>query len=363
MKIGILGAGQLGRMMALAGYPLGMTFRFFDPVADSPAGDLAELHVARFDDSHALEKFASGLDLVTYEFENVPVEAARFLQRYVPVHPAPEALEAAQDRLVEKNFFRDLGIPTPPYAAVSSREDLDAAVATIGLPTVLKTRRLGYDGKGQVVLREEADIARAWELLGRSPLILEGFVPFTRELSLLTARGRTGECAFYPLAQNEHRNGILWQSYAPELTVGEELQRQAEAYGRLVVEKLGYAGIHTIEFFDVAGRLVANEMAPRVHNSGHLTIEGSTTSQFENHLRAAAGLPLGSTAPRGFAGMVNLIGFLPRREDVLPINGAHYHLYGKEPRPGRKVGHITIVEQDVPILKGKMAAVRSLIPG
>ncbi|MDQ3856359.1 MAG: 5-(carboxyamino)imidazole ribonucleotide synthase, partial [Chloroflexota bacterium] len=286
------------------------------------------------------------LDAVTYEFENVPVEAARTLAAHVPVFPPPEALEVAQDRLTEKTSFQQLSIPTPLFAAVQSREDLAAAARELGLPAVLKTRRMGYDGKGQVVLREPADVDRAWSALGGTPLILESFVPFDRELSVLGVRGRTGETAFYPLIQNTHRGGILRRSLVPAPRLTEELQSLAEGYGRRVMEDLEYVGVLAIELFQGGDQLVANEMAPRVHNSGHWTLEGAETSQFENHLRAILDLPLGSTAPRGRSAMLNIIGTLPDAQRVLAVPGAHLHLYDKAPRAGRKLGHVTVCAQD-----------------
>lgn len=342
MLIGILGAGQLGRMLALAGYPLGMRFRFFDPTPDSPAGMLAEQIVAAYNDEAALARFATGLDLVTYEFENVPVRAARFLETLAPVYPPPAALEAAQDRLVEKQFFQRLGIPTPPFAAVDSRTTLETAIVQLGLPAVLKTRRMGYDGKGQAVLRAPQDIATAWDVLGREPLILEGFVDFVRELSVLAVRGRDGAVCCYPVVQNEHAGGILRRSLAPVPELPAALQALAETYARRALEALDYVGLLAIELFEWNGTLLVNEMAPRVHNSGHWTIEGAATSQFENHLRAVAGLPLGATAARGHAAMLNLIGTLPNTAPILALPDCHLHLYGKAPRAGRKLGHVTV---------------------
>jgi 5-(carboxyamino)imidazole ribonucleotide synthase len=247
----------------------------------------------------------------------------------------------SQDRLLEKELFGRLGIPTPPFRAVDSLEELWAAVAAVGLPCVLKTRRLGYDGRGQHYLRRARDVEQAWAALGGVPLILEGFVDFDREVSIIGARSTRGETRCYPLAANEHRGGILRVTRAPHRNA--RLQRAAERHLRRVLDHFDYAGVLTIEFFVQGGRLVANEMAPRVHNSGHWTIEGAVTSQFENHLRAILGLPLGDTAAVGHAAMVNYIGAMPDRERVLSIPGAHHHDYGKTPRPGRKLGHGTVV--------------------
>ena len=258
------------------------------------------------------------------------------------MYPQPGVLAVAQDRLLEKTLFRDLGIPTPEFAPVDLRCDLDAAIDRIGLPGILKTRRLGYDGKGQTRLRRRADAAAAWGTLGGQPLIYERLVAFGREVSLLAVRSRRGEIGYYPLTENVHARGILAYSRAPYRAPA--LQRSAERYLRAVLERFGYVGVLAVEFFIERGRLVANEMAPRVHNSGHWTIEGAECSQFENHLRAILGLPLGSTAARGHSAMVNFIGRLPRPGRVLAEPGLHLHDYGKHAaRPGRKLGHATVV--------------------
>jgi len=342
VTIGILGGGQLGYMLALAGYPLGLHFRFLDPSPEAPVGRIAQRVTADYGDQAALEKFASGLELVTYEFENVPVEAANFLAERVPVYPPPAALEAAQDRLAEKSLFRKLGIATTEFDAVSNSSELDAAVKTIGLPAVLKTSRMGYDGKGQWILRTAEDVAKAKSEMPLVTLILERFVPFTRELSVLAVRSRNGETAIYPLVENHHRNGILRLSLAPAPRLEAGIQRSAERAAHRVLESLKYVGVLALEFFEHDGELLVNEMAPRVHNSGHWTIEGAVTSQFENHLRAVLGLPLGSTGPAGHCAMLNLIGDLPESAEVLAVPDAHLHLYGKSPRPGRKLGHVTL---------------------
>jgi 5-(carboxyamino)imidazole ribonucleotide synthase len=342
MTIGILGGGQLGYMLALAGYPLGLHFRFLDPSPEAPVGRIAHRVTAEYRDEPALEKFAHGLEAVTYEFENVPVEAARFLEKRTPVYPPAAALEEAQDRLREKRLFRKLGIPTTDFAEIARRESFEAAIERIGLPAIMKTSRMGYDGKGQWSLRTRVDVEKARPELPDVTLILEKFVPFERELSLLGVRSRTGETAFYPLVENHHRGGILRLSLAPAPNHLGPLQQSAEAATRKVLEKLQYVGVLCIEFFEVGGRLLANEMAPRVHNSGHWTIEGAVTSQFENHLRAILGLPLGSTAAVGHSAMVNLIGEIPDSGKVLAVPNAHLHLYGKEPREGRKLGHVTV---------------------
>jgi 5-(carboxyamino)imidazole ribonucleotide synthase len=341
MKIGIIGAGQLGQMLALSGIPYALRFHFLDSSAEAPGARVAPIVVGAFDDIQALRRLAREVDLVTYEFENVPVAALHEMAATRPCFPPVDALRVSQDRILEKELFGRLGIPTPPYRAVDSLTDLEAAVAALGLPCVLKTRRLGYDGRGQRVLRRKADVGPAWEALGGVPLILEGFVRFEREVSIIGARSTRGEMRAYPIVTNTHREGILRVTTAP--TRDTRLQRAAEAHLRRVAEHFEYAGVLTIEFFVQDGRLVANEMAPRVHNSGHWTIEGAVTSQFENHLRAILGLPLGDTRPVGHAAMVNYIGTMPDRDRIMAVPGAHHHDYGKAPRAGRKLGHCTVV--------------------
>jgi len=342
MTIGILGGGQLGYMLALAGYPLGMRFRIFDPSPDAPAGMIAPHIAAAYDDQQALEKFCEGLETITFEFENVPAATAQYLSRHAPVYPPIAALEEAQDRIREKNLFHKLGIPVADFVEVTSPAGLDSAVQRVGLPAVLKTTRMGYDGKGQWLLRTAADVDSARAGLPSTPMILEKFIAFERELSMLAVRGRSGEIRFYPLVENHHRGGILRLSIAPAPVVSPSLQSAAEDAARRILELLNYAGVLCVEFFEIGGGLLANEMAPRVHNSGHWTIEGADCSQFENHLRAVTGLPLGSTATRGCSAMINLIGEVPDIAEVLKISNAHLHLYGKQPRPDRKVGHITL---------------------
>jgi 5-(carboxyamino)imidazole ribonucleotide synthase len=347
--IGILGAGQLGRMLALAGYPLGMRFRFFDPASNSPATLLADHLAFDYAEKFALEQFARGLDVITYEFENVPVEAAHYLEKFVPVYPPPIALEKAQDRFVEKTFFCELDIPTPKFTI-----DLSTA-KDIGFPSVLKTRRMGYDGKGQTIINSAVEL----ENQTSNEMILEEFISFDRELSIVAVRNKSGETRFYPLIENQHRDGILRLSLVNG-NVSAELQQQAEDYATRVMSALNYVGVLTIEFFEKDGRLLANEMAPRVHNSGHWTIEGAVTSQFENQVRAVTDAPLGSTSPLGVCAMVNLIGNVPDVKSILKIEGAHLHLYDKVPRPKRKLGHITFVEKDVETLQEKLNGLKEI---
>ena len=361
MNLGVLGGGQLGRMLALAGYPLGLRFRFLDPAPESPVQELADLVVGRFDDLDVLSRFPAGLDAITYEFENVPVEPARHLARQVPVYPPIAALEVSQDRLAEKTLFNNLGMATAPFAAVETWDELRKAATDLGLPAVLKTRRLGYDGKGQVMLRTPADVAQAWDALKGVPLILEGYVPFERELSQIAVRARDGSVVFYPLIENHHSGGILRLSLAPAPGLNEGLTSTAQAFLRRLMEHLNYVGVLTVEFFQKGGELIANEMAPRVHNSGHWTIEGARTSQFENHLRAVLGWPLGPAEAVSHSAMVNLIGGVPAAADVLAVPGAHLHLYGKAPRPGRKVGHVTVWGDDPHVVRDAAGRVAGLV--
>jgi len=341
MRIGIIGAGQLGRMMALSGIPLGLHFTMYDRSVDAPGAAVAPIVTGAFDDLPALARFARGVDVLTFDWENVPVASARTVARIAPVRPPPRALAIGQDRLLEKRLFQRLGIPVAPHAAVHDRHGLERAIAMLGLPGILKSRRLGYDGKGQAPLRHPPDAAAAWRLLGGQSLIYERFVRFTHEVSLIAARDRTGSIACYPLVENVHVRGILAESRAPFPDAG--LQRSAERHIRRLLRELRYIGVICVEFFVEQGRLVANEFAPRVHNSGHWTIEGAETSQFENHVRAIAGMPLGSTRPRGHSVMVNLVGSLPPARELLCLPGVHWHDYGKSPRPGRKLGHLTKV--------------------
>ncbi|MBK7583711.1 MAG: 5-(carboxyamino)imidazole ribonucleotide synthase [Myxococcales bacterium] len=360
MRVGVLGAGQLGRMLALAGYPLGLEFCFLDPTPASPAGALAPQLAAPWNDPEALARLAE-CDVVTFEFENVPVETVESLSTKVRVHPSALALGVAQDRLREKTTFQELGIPTAKFMAVDDAAGLESALATIGLPAVLKTRRLGYDGKGQRVLRGPDDVAEAMAALSGTPLILESLVPFTRELSAIAVRSRSGETRFYPLVENEHEAGILRLSRAPAPGLDRGLQVMAEGYALRLLERLDYVGVLALELFDVDGTLYANEIAPRVHNSGHWTIEGARTSQFENHLRAVCDLPLGDASALGPSAMLNLIGRVPPAAQLLAIPDLHLHDYGKTPRDGRKVGHLTLRAESDATLEAAITRARALI--
>lgn len=366
LKLGVLGGGQLGRMLGMAGLPLAIEPVFWEPEASACAQMIGEHLCAPYEDGKALALFAQDVQVCTYEFENVPSPVLTALASKVPVYPPLAALEVSQDRLTEKQLFGRLGIRTAAYQAVDSEDELRAAVAALGLPAILKTRRFGYDGKGQRVLRSEADISAAWNDLGTAPLILEGFVKFSREVSIIAVRGLNGETAFYPLSENVHKDGILFTSRARP---ADPLQSKAESFAQKLLAELDYVGVLCLELFEQDGELIANEFAPRVHNSGHWTIEGSETSQFENHLRAVTGLPLGSTACIGFPALVNLVGSLPPLPDLLKIPQAHVHFYGKAEKPARKVGHVTVradsigaCEQAVTAVIGIMHKTQELQP-
>lgn len=361
MKIGILGAGQLGRMLALAGYPLGLEFRFFDANKVSPARSLGEFINADFNDAAALKKFSTGLALVTTEFENIDISAVKKVEEDAVFYPGTKAVSVSQDRLIEKEFFGALGVKTAPFAKVDSAADLAAAGKRLGYPLLLKTRRLGYDGKGQALVKSETEVQSAFEALGGQDLIAEGFVTFGRELSLIAVRSVSGETAFYPLNVNTHIKGILSKTLVSTELVTSDLQKKAEAIALKALVALNYVGVLVIELFDIEIDLVVNEMAPRVHNSGHWSIEGANTSQFENHLRAVCSMPLGSTATYGHCGMLNILHTMPDMTALRKIPGAKLHWYGKEPRPGRKLGHITFVESKVTCLKEKVAQAETFL--
>ncbi len=362
MHVGIVGGGQLGRMLALAGHDLGISCTTLDPASDSPASQVAPAIVGAYHDRDSLLALADGADVITYEFENVPAESTRFLaERGVPLYPPPEALEVSQDRLAEKTLFTEVGLPVPMFAAVDDLVSLRAAIAAVGLPGVLKTRRLGYDGKGQAVIRHEELAEDAWRSVGEVPSILEAFVRFDREVSIIGVRGRDGGTAFWPVVENHHVDGILRTTTAPAPGLTPRLTADAERHATAVMERLGYVGVLAIELFQSGEGLLGNEMAPRVHNSGHWTIEGARTSQFENHLRAVCGLPLGDTSMDRVAGMVNVIGSMPEEAQVLTVPEAHLHRYGKEPRPGRKIGHVTVLADDPDALQERMLQVTAIV--
>lgn len=356
--VGIIGAGQLGQMLALAGTRLGLQFTFLDPSSQPPATRLGRHIQAEFDDEIALQQLAVECDLMTLEFENVPVSAAHAVAQYATIRPGPRALSMAQDRLTEKAFFDSLGIPVGTHLAVDDLEQLKAALDATGRPAILKTRRLGYDGKGQAVIREGDDPAEAWAAIGGHPAILEAMVSFDREISVIAARRPGGETVCYPVSENTHRGGILHRTV---VNPDDPLQAPAEDYIRRVLDELDYVGVLTMEFFVVDGGLLANEMAPRVHNSGHWSIDGAQTSQFENHLRAILDWPLGSTEIVAPSIMINLIGDIREREALLAIPGLHLHDYGKPPRPGRKVGHLTITATAMETCRARAAQAETIL--
>jgi len=357
-RVGIVGGGQLGRMLALAGYPLGIDCTLLDTSADAPGAQVAAHVLGELGDAAALDRLAANVDVVTLEIENVAVEPLATLATRIDVFPPPAAVAAAQDRLAEKTLFRSLGIPTAEFVTIDSQADADAA-EQLGWPLIVKTRRLGYDGRGQRLVKSRAELAAAWRELGSVPSIAEAVVKFAREVSLIAAQGANGERVFYPLAENVHRDGILARTIAPY--VDTTLQAQAEQWLAAIMERLSYRGVLAVEFFHTDKGLVANEMAPRVHNSGHWTIEGAETSQFENHLRAVLGWPLGSAAARGHSAMLNLLGRVPPRDAVLGIPGAHLHDYGKSARPKRKVGHCTLVDADRARLLQRLEPLAALV--
>lgn len=347
MRIGVLGGGQLARMMALEGIPLGCRFAFLEPGADPPAAVAGDVVRAPYDDPAGLTRLADSCDVATFEFENVPAASATFLQSRLSVLPPPAALEASQDRLAEKRLFRQVAIRTAPFHPVNAPGDLEAALEVTGLPVVIKTRRMGYDGKGQAMAETAQEAAAAVAKLGPADLIAEGFVPFRRELSIVAAAGRDGSRVFYPLTENHHRDGILRVSYAPAPGLAPALQAEAEALIGRLLDHLGYVGVLAVELFQTDDGFLANEMAPRVHNSGHWTLDGAATSQFENHVRAVAGLPLADPQPVAAASaMINLIGQVPATETLAAVPGLRLHLYGKSPRPGRKLGHVNVAGSD-----------------
>lgn len=342
--IGIIGGGQLARMLAIAAYPLGYKIRIFEPQKDCPAAQITNDHIcANYDDTAALIEFASGCDVVTFEFENVPLSAAQLIERREKLFPGSNALELTQDRLIEKNFLSDLKLRTALYAPINSAQDIKDAMDRFGTKSILKTRTLGYDGKGQIVLDNQSDFEKAWAEIGKVPCVLEGFVKFNFETSIIASRGQDGEIAFYPNSQNIHSGGILRQSIVPAV-MSAEMIADGRIIARKILESLEYVGVLAVELFATDSGLVVNEIAPRVHNSGHWTIEGCKTSQFANHIRAICGLPLGDTAlnvPK--IEMHNLIGDeVLAAHELLAQENTHIHLYGKtEVKSGRKMGHYT----------------------
>jgi len=342
MVVGLLGGGQLARMLAQAAHPLGIKTVFLDPAVDACAQVAADHICAAFDDTDALDQFAARVDVISYEFENVPFESVQRVAKKKPVFPPADAVAVAQDRLVEKTMFGELGIATAEFRAVDNLSSLANAAKEIGLPAVLKTRRMGYDGKGQAIIWETSELEESWSSIGEVPAILEAFVPFDRELSIIAVRSQSSRVEFYPASENTHADGILRLSLS---RVADPCQGRAEEYVGRLLNRFGYVGVIALELFQLGDDLIANEFAPRVHNSGHWTIEGAEISQFENHMRAICGLPLGSTQAVGKAAMVNFIGKIPTGGTVMSQPNVFLHDYGKVAKPGRKVGHATVQVQ------------------
>ncbi|MEQ3695659.1 MAG: 5-(carboxyamino)imidazole ribonucleotide synthase [Pseudomonadales bacterium] len=340
MKFGILGAGQLAQMMAIAGREVNDEFRFLSDDPNSCSAPYGDLIVSSYDDVEAQNKLAQWADVVTYEFENVSGKAVANIETQVPVHPSSSALAVSSDRLLEKTLFNSQQVGTADFCAVSSAEELVDAFNELARPCILKTRSEGYDGKGQAVIRSLDDIAAAWDSVGGVPCILEAMVPFDREISVIAARSPSGEIAYYPISENSHREGILRLSVALQ---NDPMQAKAESMVKRLMEELNYVGVIALELFQVGDELLANEFAPRVHNTGHWTIEGAATSQFKNHLLAIADHKLGSTAVSTDVAMINLIGTVPEQELLAVVPAACLHAYGKSDRANRKVGHVTLV--------------------
>lgn len=358
-RLGVIGAGQLGQMLGYAASRLGVSVTFLDPATDPPAASAGPVISRPFDSEEGLARLAAASDVVTYEFENVPVAAVLALSAQVPVFPPPAALKYAQDRWLEKQLFDSLQIPVPRYVRVDSAADLAIASEALRFPFVVKTRTLGYDGKGQFVVRESADLESAWRRLGTAPLIAEQWIDLDYEVSLIGARRACGEIVTYALTENLHRDGILRVSRAPSRHT--DFLAAARAYTVSLLERLDYVGVLALELFVVGDRLLANEFAPRVHNSGHWTIEGAVTSQFENHIRAVCDLPLGDPAAIGFAGMLNLIGAMPDMQSLPRQFPWFLHDYGKSPRPERKLGHITLLANDAATRDQRIARIGAML--
>lgn len=358
MKVGVIGGGQLAQMLALAAYPLGIKVICLESSANCPAGLVTDLIVGDYANKEKLYELVDQVDVLTYEFENISIENLSSISG-VTIYPSLDALSISKDRLLEKQFFEQVSVPTTHYRAVDSLLDLQEAVSQIGLPVILKQRCFGYDGKGQYVIRTKPEIKLAWEKLQGTALIVENLVAFEREVSCIAVRGVSHETAFYPLVENHHEAGILRLSEVVDS--GLRITRMAHEFVGHILDKLNYVGVLAVEFFQKDGQLYANEMAPRVHNSGHWTIEGAHISQFENHLRAVCGLPLGATAMRAKAAMMNLIGTVPPLAEILKIPAAHCHLYGKKAQPKRKLGHVTLCTEDEEIYNESLRELKNCI--
>lgn len=361
-RVGILGAGQLGRMLAMAGYPLGHKFGFYGLNHDEPAAMLGHMHL-QSDEAHSLSQLVDFSEVITYESENTSIELLEKISQTTPVYPSVTSLYYSQHRAREKALFRELDIPCAPYSLVSNLAELHQAVDMIGLPAILKTSTEGYDGKGQFVIKQTDQIEQAWSSIGEREAVLEGFVEFKRELSIIAVRNADNQQVYYPLVENQHHEGILRLTIAPAQQISSTIQQQAESYMQALLNKMDHIGVLTLELFETEAGLVANEMAPRVHNSGHWTMEGAQTSQFENHIRAISGLPLGATAPRqALAAMVNIIGQHGDIKTVLQMPNAFLHLYDKTERAGRKLGHINVVAHSEAELQTSLKQLKTWMP-
>jgi 5-(carboxyamino)imidazole ribonucleotide synthase len=361
-RVGVLGGGQLARMLAIAGAPLGVRVVTLTPDPEA-SHDVTHTIAGEYDDEHALRELASLSDVVTYEFENIPPEAVERLDGRVLLRPPPRALVLAADRWAEKELFTKLDIPTAAYMPIAGEDDLRTALEQVGLPAVVKTRRLGYDGKGQLVCRTADELLAAWDRLGHVPLLCEQWVPFDRELSVVAVRSVQGEVRCYTPSENVHEGGILRAIIAPAPGLSDDVRRMASLFVHRILTELDYVGVLALELFQRGDTLLANEIAPRVHNTGHWTIEGAETSQFENHLRAVLGWPLGSTAHRGHSVMVNIIGSTPPLERLLAVAGLRVHMYGKQPRAGRKLGHVSIAASSAADAREHVSALRAMVEG
>lgn len=359
-RIGIIGSGQLGRMMALAGTHLNTEYVFFDEALESPSSNLGR--TIQPSASDAINEFLNSVDVITYESENTDAQLVEHLNKVKPVYPSAKSLLKSQHRLTEKSYFQTLGIQTADFLKVESKDDLLKATEKLGLPIILKTTREGYDGKGQAFIKTASDIDSAWNTLQGQELIAEAFVTFSRELSVIAVRNPSKEIEIYPLAENDHSNGILRVSRVPVQNLSKEKQIQAETFITNLLEDLDHVGVLTLELFDTKDGLIANEMAPRVHNSGHWSIEGALSSQFENHIRAICDMPLGSPEMRQpFAGMINIIGKHGDQSTVMKLPEAFYHAYGKSERNNRKIGHINLIAQNKEALEDNISKLDSFI--
>ena len=362
MKIGVLGSGQLGRMLALSAYPLGHKMCFLASSAEDPSSLLGNIFIKN-GSQEIIEDFANNSDVVTYESENTAISIVKEISQKTTVFPSAKSLYTTQHRGREKSLFDKLNIPCAPYQMVNNLSELKIAVENIGLPAILKTATDGYDGKGQFLIQSDSQLDQAWKSMSGVESILEGFVSFKRELSLVAVRGVDNSHEYYPLVENSHHNGILRLTIAPAQNISLKLQQQAETYMRSLLDEMNHVGVLTIELFETDSNLVVNEMAPRVHNSGHWTIEGARTSQFENHIRAITETPLGDTScTHKYSAMINIIGKQGPIDKVLTLNNAHLHLYNKTEREGRKLGHITITANTLDDLNTSLETLSDFMP-